>query len=130
VAGGAGRRFPRAERLKKRKDVTAVFRRGHRAGCEGAELIVRKNGLGHNRIVFTFVRKFGNSVERNRARRVGREAYRHLRGALRGGFDMVLRVFPGTDTFARRMEQMTWLFGRLGLFADSAPPDAHKDAGR
>jgi ribonuclease P protein component len=72
--------------------------------------------LPYNRIVFTFARKYGNAVNRNRARRVGREAYRHIRNELTAGYDLVLLVYPGKDRFARRMEQVRILFSKAGLF--------------
>jgi ribonuclease P protein component len=72
--------------------------------------------LSYNRIVFTFARKYGNAVNRNRARRVGREAYRHIRNELKDGYDLVLLVYPGKDSFARRMEQVRILFSKAGLF--------------
>jgi len=107
--------FPREERLKKREAIRDVFKRGRRASCEGAKLFALGNHLPHNRIAFTFSRKFGNAVERNRARRVGREAYRYSRGRIRTGYDLVLLVYPGEDSFSRRMEQVGVLLARLGL---------------
>jgi ribonuclease P protein component len=86
-----------------------------------------KNSLSHNRICFTFIRGFGNAVERNRARRLGREAYRLLRPRLAGGYDLILLVYPetpGTDNtaaarkksgFAVRSGQMRFLFTKAGL---------------
>jgi ribonuclease P protein component len=94
-------------------------------------LFVLKNGLAHNRIGFTLARKYGNAVERNRAKRLGREAYRHLRPRLRGGFDLVLLVYPGLRppgtgsgpekppqkvTMDLRTDQLKSLFGKAGLF--------------
>jgi ribonuclease P protein component len=108
-------RFPRAERLKKRADIREVFRKGQGVTCSGAKLFVLSNGLSHNRIAFTFSRKFGTAVERNRARRLGREAYRHIGYALRPGHDVVLLVYPGKDTLAARMEQVKRLFSKAGL---------------
>jgi ribonuclease P protein component len=78
-----------------------------------------ENGLPYNRIAFTFSRKFGNAVERNRARRVSREAYRHLRHGLKQGYDLVLLVQPGKDDFVQRTAQMKELFARAGLFGAS-----------
>jgi ribonuclease P protein component len=75
-----------------------------------------KNGLPHNRVAFTFSRKFGCAVKRNRARRLSREAYRHLRQEIKNGYDMVLLVYPGIDSFASRMDQLRQLFSRAGLF--------------
>ncbi|MDR0707015.1 MAG: ribonuclease P protein component [Treponema sp.] len=113
-------RFRRECRLKKRGEIRAVFKEGRISACFGAKLFVLKNTVGHNRIAFTFSRKFGNAVERNRCRRVGREAYRHLQRDVKQGFDLALLVYPvGKDTFSGRMEQLRRLFSKADLFAVS-----------
>jgi ribonuclease P protein component len=109
-------RFRREERLKGRAEIRKVFTKGKCVTCSGAKLFVVKNILSHNRIAFTFSRKFGNAVERNRARRLGREAYRHIGYALKPGYDVVLLVYPGKDGFAARMEQVKMLFSKAGLW--------------
>jgi ribonuclease P protein component len=54
-------------------------------------------------------------VERNRARRLSREAYRLVRNSLKTGFDMVLLLYPGKDTFAFRVEELNVLFSRAAM---------------
>ena len=107
--------FPAKERLKSREEIREVFNRKASVSCQGVRLYWRRNGLGQNRIAFTFARKFGNAVERNHSRRLSREAYRLLRGKLRPGYDLVLLVYPGYDTFSVRMEQLQALFSKAGL---------------
>jgi ribonuclease P protein component len=103
--------------LKGRDEIREVFGKGKRIGCQGAKLFVLKNELPHNRICFTFSRGFGTAVERNRARRLGREAYRNLKPRLRCGYDLILLVYPdnAASTFVGRMEQLQYLFARAGL---------------
>jgi ribonuclease P protein component len=127
-------RFPRKEKLKGRNEIREVFDRKKNVTCPGARLLMRRNGLQHNRIAFTFSRKFGNAVERNRSRRLSREAYRLLRNELRKGYDLVLLVYPegnlgpggprrsrpGRDDFNTRMDQLRNLFSRAGLFMSAA----------
>ncbi|MDR0410484.1 MAG: ribonuclease P protein component [Treponema sp.] len=104
-------RFMRNERLKKRADISVVFKKGRCVFCSGAKLFILQNGLEWNRIAFTFARKFGNAVQRNRSRRVSREAYRHLKSDLRQGFDLVLLVYPPDGrSIEDRMEQLMILF--------------------
>jgi len=79
---------------------------------------VIQNGLSVNRIAFTFARKYGNAVQRNRSRRLSREVYRLIKARLCSGYDLVLLVYPGGDTFANRMEQFETLFQKAGLFLD------------
>lgn len=108
-------RFRPEERLKKRGAIRKVFANGKPSACAGAKLFVLENGLPHNRIAFAFSRKFGNAVQRNRARRLGREAYRHIGYALEKGYDMVLLLYPGQDLFAVRQEQLSRLCAKAGL---------------
>jgi ribonuclease P protein component len=88
-----------------------------------------KSGLPYNRIGFTLARKFGNAPARNRAKRLGREAYRLLRPRLAAGFDLVLLVYPPPESPAKaqnpgsgglksRMDQLSVLCGRAGLFTN------------
>jgi ribonuclease P protein component len=108
--------FQRNERLKGRNHIQAVFKQGKKFGCQGAKLFVLKNNLTTNRICFTFPRGFGNAVKRNRARRLGREAYRLLRPRLRIGYDLILLIFPETRaSLATRTRQLEFLFSKAGL---------------
>jgi ribonuclease P protein component len=112
-------RLKRDERLKRRDEIRAVFNRREAVSCSGARLFRLKNGLERNRIAFTFARRFGNAVERNRSRRVGREAYRLLKNRLESGYDLVLLVYPGRDFLADRIDQLETLFARAGLLAET-----------
>jgi ribonuclease P protein component len=112
-------RFGRRERLKKRDDITGVFKKGRFVTCPGAKLFYLRNGLSHNRVAFTFTRKYGNAVARNRARRLGREAYRLSKKGVKTGYDLVLLVYPRTDEkpdfLSLRMRQLESLFAKAGL---------------
>jgi ribonuclease P protein component len=109
-----------------------VFNRGNAVSCGGAKLFVLQNGREDNRICFALARKFGNAVERNRARRLGREAYRHIQPRLRGGYDLVLLVYggkngnrglsPGAENLAVRMKQLTSLVTKAALWRESPRP--------
>jgi ribonuclease P protein component len=117
-------RFERREHL--RDGIREVFNRGKSRGCKGAKLFVVENGLDYNRMCFALPRKFGNAVERNRARRLSREAYRHVRPRLKSGYDAVLLVYPEGEAknpraranFADRMEQVLFLFAKAGLMRE------------
>ena len=111
-------RFRREERLKNRDRIRRLFKQGRSAACNGAKLFLLENKLPNNRIVFTFARKYGNAVERNRSRRLSREVYRLLRPGLKTGFDLALLVYPGKDEYEARRGQMLILFKKTGLLVE------------
>ena len=79
-------------------------------------MFIMQNRLPVNRIVFTFARKYGNAVKRNRSRRLSREAFRLVSARLYPGHDMVLLVYPGADVLSQRAQQLQILFSKAGLF--------------
>ena len=142
-------RFRREEHLKGRKEIRQVFSKGKRYGCYGAKLYALENELPYNRICFTFakpvkqpkvkqskLRESGlqhsketrkdkkvswNAVVRNRARRLGREAFRLMKSRLVKGYDFILLIFPDAETagsgktLSDRTVQLESLFTRAGL---------------
>jgi len=83
-----------------------------------------ENTLPYNRICFTFPGRskdkpgFENAVARNRARRLGREAYRLIKCHLKAkaGYDFILLVYPESGmALSGRMEQLQSLFIKAGL---------------
>jgi len=87
-------RFPKEEKLKKRNDIKAVFGIKKGLTCRGLKLLAKKNNLTRNRIAFTFPKNFGNAVQRNRSKRVSKEAYRYLKHQLIQGWDFIIITYP------------------------------------
>ncbi|HPE36932.1 MAG TPA: ribonuclease P protein component [Spirochaetales bacterium] len=108
-------RFPRRERIQSRREIGAVFDLGARWSVKGMRLHLRPTGGADNRAVFVTVRKYGNAVRRNRARRVVSECWRLAKGGLNRGYDAVFVIYPGADTFADRNPQVLELLRRAGL---------------
>ena len=106
------------ERLKKKADFDRVFSGGKRQRCLGSQLVYLKNGLSWNRFAVCPVRKYGGSVERNRVKRICREIYRDTKADFRSGYDIVMVVFPGTDTWHERREQFIALTDKARLRRD------------
>ena len=78
--------------LRKKTDFQSIYRRGKSVGDRFVVLFYRPNGLAYNRTGFLASKKVGNSVERNRARRLMKESYRHLQENLTGNahFDFII----------------------------------------
>ncbi len=115
------RSLTKRDRLKRSVDISRVFSSKTRVSCLGAKLVYRKNDIGRNRFTVTLVRKYGNAVQRNRAKRVAREAYRLLLPDLEDGYDLILLLFPSEDTFDNRSKQLLTLLGRAHLFKGRHP---------
>jgi len=120
----SGGKFRKQEHLKRRVNIARVFKKGRAVNCPGVKLFFLANGLPINRIAISFVRKYGNAVQRNRARRLGREAYRLMKDQLKSGFDLILLLYPvgvkeagaNRGSLAASSEQLRTLFGKAGLY--------------
>lgn len=75
--------------LRRKDDFTSIYKKGRSVGERYIVLFYRKNDLSYNRIAFLASKKVGNSVERNRARRLMKESYRILKGEIREGYDLI-----------------------------------------
>ena len=98
-------RFRKEERIKRPEQIHNLFKCGKRASVAGAKLFYAENHLGYNRIGFPLPRKYGTSVERNYSKRLSREIYRRLKTHLNTGYDMLLLIYPGNDSFNSRCDQ-------------------------
>ncbi|MCQ2561206.1 MAG: ribonuclease P protein component [Clostridia bacterium] len=78
------------EVLRKQEDFNILYKRGKSSGSRHVVLLYRKNGLSFNRRAFLASKKVGNSVCRNRARRLMREAFRKVEDRLPQGYDLLL----------------------------------------
>ncbi|MBQ6899376.1 MAG: ribonuclease P protein component [Firmicutes bacterium] len=76
--------------LRKKSDFDSIYNRGKSVGDRYIVLFYRKNDLPYNRTGFLASKKVGNSVQRNRARRLMKESYRHLQSRLPIGYDFII----------------------------------------
>ena len=98
----------------------AVFASGRSVACGSMAMRWAPNGLGKTCLgVVTAKRTLRLAVERSRARRLMREAFRLERPRLAAGFDLVLvarqRLAGATCQAARR--DLLWLCRKAGLLA-------------
>lgn len=75
--------------LRRKEDFSSIYRRGKSVGDKYIVLFYRKNNLGYKRIAFLASKKVGNSIRRNRARRLMRENYRFLKDSIADGYDLI-----------------------------------------
>ena len=75
--------------LRRKEDFDLIYKKGRSVGERYIVLFYMKNGLSYNRIAFLASKKVGNSVKRNRARRLMKENYRFLGENIREGYDLI-----------------------------------------
>ena len=75
--------------LRRKDDFDLIYKRGRSVGERYVVLFYRKNDLPYNRTAFLASKKVGNSVERNRAKRLMKESYRFLKDYIREGYDLI-----------------------------------------
>jgi ribonuclease P protein component len=117
---GAGERhtFPQKARLKVRREFDAVFKEGKKGVGRALVIYALPNELGFNRLGLAVGKKAGNSVRRNRIKRMIREAFRLETPSLPAGFDIV--CIPRTSGFPEKATELIPLFRETFLRAIGA----------
>jgi ribonuclease P protein component len=98
-------RFGRTHKIKKRGEISRLFKEGRRWECSCFVLIYGQNGLGHDRFGVIVSRKIGNAAERNRVKRVFREVYRCNIRRNPPFFDILIKPLPRDDNYRNSDEQ-------------------------
>jgi ribonuclease P protein component len=108
------------QRLRRRKDFGAVYRRGRIQSNRLLALRVLPNDQAVSRFGFVAAKVVGGAVTRNRVKRRLREVVRRL--AVRGGYDVVIGARkPCADaSFADLHEALQSLLGRAGVLTKGA----------
>ena len=84
--------FPKTSRVLKRDRFRQVYDEGRKFQAKYFTAFLLANSIGQPRIGITVTRKIGNSVERNRARRLVREVFRKNKWLVPQGVDIVINA--------------------------------------
>jgi ribonuclease P protein component len=102
------------ERMKK-SDISKVFEVSESIKISYIRLLYYRNGITWSRIAVVLKKGYGNSVERNRARRRIKEIYRELKNSLPCGYDFIFLLTDKITNYKTANVIMVSLFKRAGL---------------
>jgi len=86
--------FPKSKRLVSNKQFEAVLARNVRVANELLVLYAAENDCGYPRLGVSVGKSCGGAVERNRLKRLLREAFRQSQDRIVPGFDYLLMISP------------------------------------
>ena len=94
MADPPSRTLPREAIVRHKRDFQAVF--ATRQACRTGPLVVHagRNTVGRCRLGLAVPRAVGNAPQRNRIKRLLREAFRHVQHQLPNTLDLVIVVRP------------------------------------
>ncbi len=109
----------RKERLRKGSEIAGVFKSPNSVKNSCMKIILCRNRLEWNRIAVTFIKGYGNSVERNRTKRIVKEIYRNNKERISVGHDFIFLVFKRDITYREIEKSFFSLLKNAGLINDS-----------
>ena len=107
-------RFPKSSRLLRRWEYLRVQRGGKKLHTPGFLVLYKKNRIGNTRLGIAVSKKYGNSVQRNRIKRLLREVFRRNSQLFPQSVDIVfvpkrIKEVPG---YSEIVEQLVNLYRR------------------
>ena len=123
--------FRKHEHLRTPAEFQAVYDRRRSVADPGMILYARENGLPYSRVGFSVSRKYGGAVQRNRLRRLYREAYRLSKETLPTGLDLVLiprtQQEPTLEALLKALPKLA-MQAHKKILKDAAPAPAGEAA--
>jgi len=104
-----------AEKLKRNEDFKKIYARGKSVVTPYLVLYFMRNNLAVNRLGISVSKKVGNSVVRNRVKRLIREAFRLSPIPLKTGLDLVIiaRVRMNQSDYRTVEKHMGQILGKV-----------------
>jgi ribonuclease P protein component len=119
------RNLTKQEIIRKRHDIKTVFGQCKSSQVRGLRLLWLHNNLGFSRILMSPAKRYGNAVQRNYIRRIGKEVYRAIKEHIKQSYDLAFIFFPGSYSFQDRQLQMIEVLSASQLLKLKPPIDTH-----
>ena len=101
-------RYPKAVRIRQRRDFLRLQRLGSRSHTRHLVVIQRASDGPVSRLGVTASKRVGNAVVRNRIKRIVREVFRNFRADLQQPIDVVIiaKVYANRLTYAKAATEL------------------------
>jgi ribonuclease P protein component len=93
--------LPRSRRIGAKREIDRVFRKGRSIAGPLIRVHILPNGTPQSRLAISAPRKVGGAVQRNRWKRLIREAFRLNRHGVGAGLDVVVVPLVGPGEIKR-----------------------------
>ena len=106
--------------IKNNRDFVRVYKKGKFFAGKYVVLYMLQNGLEVNRLGITASKKTGNSVKRNRIKRLIKENYRHSEEMVKSGYDLVFVVRSSSilPDFYKIKKEIYYLLRKLNMILE------------
>jgi len=104
--------------IRKNSEFRAVYRKGKSFSNYLLVLYVNRNKSDFNRLGVSVSKKVGNSVTRNRIKRLIKECYRHNTEGINKGYDLIFiaRNSAKGKSYKEIEKSLINLFNKAGLY--------------
>lgn len=97
-------------------EIKQIFREAAAIKESGYKLLYKENGTGASRMAVTTPRNYGNAVERNRTKRIIREAFRKIDEQLKsGGYNLLFVVYKKNLEYRDTLLELFSICGHAGI---------------
>ena len=107
--------------LRKEADFDNIYKKGKSVGDKYVVVLYIRNRLDLTRTCFLASKKVGNSVKRNRARRLMKESYRQIRENVPAGYDII--IIARTTISGRTFQEVDYSLKRAMKRAGLLPKE-------
>jgi ribonuclease P protein component len=109
--------FSKEERIVRGDEIRKILWKGRRSSASGVTLYCLANNLKKTRIAIIVNKKFGGAPNRNRAKRLFREAFRLHKADLVEGADILIRprIYSEIPGYDKAEKIFLLLCGKTGI---------------